>query len=457
MKKISTLLSCAILACGTLAAQNSLLSNPVTKAPFSAGKVDNIEIVANEKDVALVAFNGDTETFYVFDLQDNSAEDASKNEISSISNFSGILEGAAGQTNLVIRDIQVNPISKAMYVLASSGTTTSYIVKVEENGTKASVLDLALLPHSTVNWGGSDKVSVQDMAWGNSSIYITSGSNFSLDGEIAWIAAPFAHESTTTNRATSMFKTNWGGSYYTSAPLEKLDFGTIDDEDRLMGVTLCAPGFSVKTADLTGTDVLEVTEDFNIRFNSPTKVVYQGDGDQHWLFNLHAGKSLMRIGKKYIDGSQVTANKYNNNTVHLREPNGSATLGLSENQIKVYSGSYQMIAKWDNSTLLLLQNNEVSLMKTVDENVGITNSVSPSPISLFPNPTSGEITLDLTEQIDASKLSVIGIDGKEVYTQRVNSQKVQIDLGSLPMGNYLVQVKDADNHTLYSEKLTLTH
>jgi len=457
MKRIYTLLSFTLLVCAPVLAQNSLLTDPITEAPFTTGKIDNIEIISNDKDVALVTFNSSTQTFYTFDLKDNATEDASKNEISTIANFSTVLEGATGQSNLTIRDIQVNPISKAIYVLASSGTSSSYIVRVEENGAKANVLDLAQLPHNAINWGGAGQVNVQDMAWGNSNLYITSGSNFSLDGEIAWIAAPFAHESSTTNRATSMFKTNWGGSYYTSAPLEKLDFGTINNEDRLMGVTLCAPGFSVKTSDLAGNDVLEVTEDFNIRFNAPTKVVYQGDEDQHWLFNLHAGKSLLRIGEKYIDGSQVKANQYNNNTVHLREPNGNATAGLSEDEIKVYPGSYQMIAKWDNTALLVLQNNEVSLLKTIEPNVSVASKPESSLVTLFPNPSSGQVHLDLTKQTNATHLSILSLDGKEVYNQRVSGQKMTIGLEELPKGTYIVQVKDAENNLILTEKVTLTH
>ena len=66
------------------------------------------------------------------------------------------------------------------------------------------------------------------------------------------ISVPFAHNSSTVNRATSMFKSNWGGDYFTNAPLEKFDFATINGSDRLLGVTICAPGFSLETVSLTG-------------------------------------------------------------------------------------------------------------------------------------------------------------------------------------------------------------
>lgn len=224
MKKIYSVLG-FILLVGHLWGQNSLLENPITKSPFTQGKIDEIEIIANEEDVALATFNRGTGHFYVFDLKDNAAEDASKNEVTTIANLSGIISSATGQTGLYVDDIQVNPISKAIYVLVTDGFMNAHVVKIEENGDKAEVLDLATLPHSKITWGGDEKFNVQDMAWGNSGLYITSGSNFSLDGEIAWTSAPFAHESSTTNRATSMFKTNWGGQYYTNAPSKNWTLG----------------------------------------------------------------------------------------------------------------------------------------------------------------------------------------------------------------------------------------
>ena len=454
MKKISTVLG-FILLVGHLWGQNSLMKNSVTKAPFTSGGIDNIEMISNGNDAALVAFNGTTEEFYVIDIQDNSASDASANQVKGITDFESVLTGATGQSEIWIRDIQVNPISKSIYVLANS-TSNTYIIKVLENGTKADVLNLAKLPHCKVTWGGSDKMSVQDMAWGSSTLYITSGSNFALDGEIAWATAPFAHESSTTNRATSMFKTNWGGQYYTNAPLEKLDFGTIDGEDRLMGVTLCAPGFSIKTSDLEGSGVLEVTEDFNIRFSPPTKVVYQTDGEHHSLFNLHSKTTLMRIGKEYIDGSPVANNKYNSNTQHLRTTTGTATPGLSDDQIKIYTEPYQMIAKWSNGKLLVLKNNEVSLMTTFEGGVGIDEDGVEAPMSFFPNPASGFVTFNFPKKTEATRLSLMSIDGKEMLTQSVNGQTLVLDLGSYPVGTYVVQLINDQHQMVYSEKINLT-
>lgn len=455
MKKSHILLSLSLFAIGNLFAQNSLLKNPVTKAPFTTGSIDNIEMISNGKDVALVAFNGGTEAFYIIDVQDNIASDATKNEVSTIADFEGVLSGASGQTEIWMQDIQVNPISKSIYVLANSATA-SYIIKVEENGAKAEVLNLAKLPHCKVSWGGSDKINVQDMTSGNGTLYITSGSNFTLDGEIAWAAAPFTHESSTTNRATSMFKTNWGGKYYTNAPLEKLDFGTIKGEDRLMGVTLCAPGFSIKTSDLEGAGVLEVTEDFNIRFSPPTKVIHQTNGWDHALFNLHSRNTLMRIGKEYIDGSPVAGDKYNANTQHLRTTSGAPTPGLSDDQIKVYTEPFQMIAKWSDRKLLVLKNNELSLMTTFEGEVGIDENGAESPMSFFPNPASGLVTFNFSDQTEATRLSLIGIDGKEVLTQRVSGQTLALDLSIYPVGTYVVQLTNDQHQMIYSEKITLT-
>lgn len=435
-------------------AQNSLLKNPTTGAPFSSGKIDNIEIISNEKDVALVAFNASTKAFYVLDIEDNDPDHASANTVTSITNLGTLVNGATGQTGLVLRDLQVNPISKSLYFLVTKGTTESYVVKIEEDGAKATAIDLSSITYSTVSWGGQAQIAVQDMTWGNGSLYITSGSNFSLDGEIAWMKAPFEHQTSTTNRATSMFKTNWGGTYFTNAPLEKLDFATINGEDRIMGVTLCAPGFSVKTSDLSGSGVLEVTEDFNIRYNTPTKVVHQSDGDKHWLFNLHGGRTLMRIGQKYIDGSQVKNNKHNANTVHLRNQVGNPTSGLTEDEIKIYPGVYQMIADWDSENLLVYTNNELKLMSTSDGNVGVDSKES-GLMSIYPNPATDMLTLNFQEEISQGQLLISSVAGQEVWNEKVSGKSFQTDLSQLPSGTYLVKVLNQATDEIFTDKLTI--
>ena len=120
------------------------------------------------------------------------------------------------------------------------------MVVVKNNGADITSLNLNNVSYVTITFT-TGAFEVQDIAWGNNTLYISSGSNGALDGEVGSLSGPFAHNSSTTNRSTTMYKSNWGGGYFTNAPLEKFDFATIDNKDRLLGITICAPGFSLET------------------------------------------------------------------------------------------------------------------------------------------------------------------------------------------------------------------
>ncbi len=71
--------------------------------------------------------------------------------------------------------------------------------------------------------------------------------------------------------------------------------------------------------------------------------------------------------------------------------------------------------------------------------------------TIFPNPTSGEVTLTLetTDPISAvMTLKVYSLIGQEMMKESINpfvgTKKVQLDLGNLPRGLYMVEISDGD-------------
>lgn len=457
MKKIFTLLPIVAISFFS-SAQNSLLKNPTTGNPFTNGVVGGFEIISNKTDVALVVFDTTAGKFHVIDIEDNDPDDAAKNQVTSIKSVMTLLEGATGQTNIRVVDMQVNPISKSIYVMATN-FTQSFVVKIAGNGNSVSLVDMNSVTHSTLNWGANGRISLQDMTWGDETLYISSGSNWALDGQVAWTKAPFEHNTTLSNRATSMHKTNWGGGYFTNAPLEKFAFATINGENRIMGVTLCAPGFSVKTSDLAGNGVLEVTEDFNINFEQPAKVVHQKNGDDHFLFNLHAGfqgGQLQRVGQKFLDGTPGKNSETNTNTKYLRGFNGQPTPGLTDDEFKIYQGNYDMIGGWDDENLLVLQNDELTLLKTYEGNPVSISSRNELQASVYPNPAVSMITLTFQHEMENGQLFVNTSTGKEVHHETISGKSMQIDLSDLASGTYLLKVLDNDTQEVFTEKLTVT-
>lgn len=450
MKKIYLTTLAMSMVLGAFA-QNSMLSNPTTGQLYSAGSISDIELVTNGTEVVLIAANDLQNEFYAIDIDDADPSDAAANTVTTIPNFQTLMDGAIGAT-FTLKNFEVNPISKAVYVLGNWGAT-SYIVKIEDNGNTVSVLDESSMTFSKFSWPNATYTG-QDMTFGDNTLYITSGANWSLDGEIAWISAPFVHNSTTTNRSTTMYKTNWGGAYYTDAPLEKMDFATINGEDRLLGVTVCAPGFSIETADIPGGGVLSVTEDFNVNFSPPNKCVHQTNGNKHWLFDLHSFSNvLVRVGEEYLDGSVVGNNEHNNNAQLLRTGTGAPTPGLTDDQVKIYTENFDMIAFWDDWNLLVLENDVLKLFQTGTTGAGLGVNNTPS-ISMYPNPTNSMVSVQMEEVPAAAVITIQSVDGKEVYRSSSVKKNHTIDLEDLSSGAYILKVL-SESTAVFTEKLII--
>jgi len=431
--------------------QNSLLSSPTT-GPLPDGVITDIELCGNGVDQVLVAACEDNKEFYIIDIDDNDWGDAAANTITEIPDFSDVLEAAVGITNEKIANIEVNRISKAVYVLVQNLTETeSYVVKIEDNGATISVLDQSNMTYSTISWG-SDPYDHQDMTWGDNTLFITSGS-WSLDGAVAQVSAPFEHGTSTTNRSTSMYKTNWGGAYFTDAPLERIEFANMNGESRLMGVTVCAPGFSIETSELDGGGILEIEELFNIRFSPPEKVVHQNQGGDHYLFDLHSPNTLIRVGEEYIDGSKIGSGEFNNSVQHLRTTGGTITPGLTEDQAKLYSEDFSEIAFWDDYNLLVVESDVLKLFPTGTAYSGLTEG---NEVSVFvsPNPATDFVNFSVDMPNSSAQLTVYDINGKAVFNTTVQTGQNQLNIEGLAQGTYVLKLT-SDDTVLYTDKLII--
>jgi len=444
-------------------AQNSLLQNPTTGALPAGGIINDIEIVSNGTDVVLVAANQTNSEFYAIDIEDNDPNDAIDNNVTEITNFSNLINGATGQTNLTIKNFEVNPITRAIYVLAiDAGQTNSYLIKIEDDGATVNVLDQSQMTYSLIDWNGVNGYGVEDITWGDNTLYITSGS-WTLDGEVATVAAPFAHNSSTTNRATSMFKTNWGGNYFTDAPLERATFASVNGESRLLGVTVCAPGFSLKTSDIAGGGVLQVREQFNVNTMPPVKVVYQNQDGKDYLFDLHHGNpnpTLIRIGEEYLDGSPVTNNKFNNNSEQLRDFNGNPSPGMTDEQVKIYPNSYDQIAYWNDCKLLVLENDAMKLLTTGVSASCVALSVESVPqlinVKVYPNPASDfiQVQFDANTSINNGQMVIYTADGKEALRVNIQGNRIPVDVSKLTKGVYMMNIFESQER-VYQQQLII--
>lgn len=460
MKRILSFLLC-FAGAWHLQAANSMLQNPVT------GSLSNVIFLklcmaGNGKDVVLLAT--DNKAIYAIDIADNDAGEAVKNAVTSVPDFvAAKLTPVAGQT-VVVNDMVVNPVSKAVYITASNGTMSAgYIFKVKNNGAAITMIDLSNITYSKIAWSGA--ANIMDMAWGNGTMYASSGMGLaSLDGELGWMKPPFAHNSTMAKRATTMFKSNWGNKYLTDAPLETLAYGEIGGKKHLMGVTTCAPGFSADVDGLQGSGLLQVTEDFNVNSGMSYKVIFQKHDGGNWLFDLHegmSGRTLYRIGEKYINGSQVAANKYNASAVELRDINMNRTAGLTDADLKQFSGTYQAISFWDDYRLLVLEagNGALKMLQTantapplqVDD---VLTGTLAGKLTIYPNPSTDKVTVNLPAGMQKGRLAIYDATGKLAWQRDVEQPSYTFDSRQVGRGSYIMSVTDTKGHTT-SAKFTV--
>jgi hypothetical protein len=83
------------------------------------------------------------------------------------------------------------------------------------------------------------------------------------------------------------------------------------------------------------------------------------------------------------------------------------------------------------------------LVKLSQSGVGVEESAAGAVVNVFPNPTSGWITLTTNADVqDRSLVRVLSADGKLLFENYFNGSVMQIDMSAYTEGTYLVQVQN---------------
>ncbi|MGB1295998.1 MAG: T9SS type A sorting domain-containing protein [Flavobacteriales bacterium] len=452
---------CFFILCSSLSVygQNALLTNPITGAIPSSVAFDDIEVVTEGNSAILFCTSSQENAFYAIHLDDNNASELGSNIISNVADFENKLNDAAGQSNFDLVTMEVNPISKRVYALIENNAEDeSYVVVIKNDGANISVMNLENVTYSKMKWPVGKNYNHQDMAWGNSKMVVTSG-DWSLASHVAIIESPFEHDFTVEYRRTSMFKTNWGGGYKTNAPLERIEYANIDNVDRLLGVTVCAPGFSLPYSNIPGAGTLTVEEQFNVNLNEPLKVVHQKQDNTHYLFDLHKrfgeNPHLIRIGQQYIDGTPLTDGKFNNDVEFLRTNSETLASGLMDDEVKIYTNNFSEIAYWDDCHLLVVEDNVLKLFETGSsascDPLSVNESNNNPLFELYPNPVLDVlyISLEINEN-DHNKYEIVSTEGK-IINRGKYLKSSGIDVSKLESGSYILRFSQ-NNKTMLTSK-----
>jgi hypothetical protein len=83
-------------------------------------------------------------------------------------------------------------------------------------------------------------------------------------------------------------------------------------------------------------------------------------------------------------------------------------------------------------------NNKATVMEYTAP-VGI-RKLQLSMLTIYPNPTSTEITIETSATIGQCHLSIMNLNGKEFISYKITQPKTQIDVSTLPNGVYFVRL-----------------
>jgi hypothetical protein len=345
---------------------SKLISNPKIGKPFTTGTINDFTLASDGESVIALMVNNKEGKVYAIDLHDKNASSANENAIASpVGDLKNKIATAMGTTGdkITIDNLEVNPISKSIYVMARvNASSDAQIVKITKAGTQIELLNLEDVMYSAMQFSTIGEV-VNDITYGDGALYLSYSHASTLVGKVTMQKAPFT-TSSLGSRSTTVFKTNWGASFFTDAPLESMCYGKVAGKSRLMGVTVCAPGYSFETKDINeGTGLLQVNEYFNLNTGSPIKVMSLKQGNTSYLLELHWDGRIVRIGEKYIDGS---ASSFNANAKYILANGGSKVAnGMTDEDVKIIAaaGTYNMMANYsENSILVMNKSGELSLL-----------------------------------------------------------------------------------------------
>lgn len=121
----------------------------------------------------------------------------------------------------------------------------------------------------------------------------------------------------------------------------------------------------------------------------------------------------------------------------------AATGGTVENSRYSISYSVGQVAVGSDITETLRLNEGVQQPLTV-EDVSINKTDNPTPIAIYPNPTTMSVTLRREGDANSAEVRIYCLDGRLLHTTQWDGTSLSIDLNAFAAGVYMLQV---DNKT----------
>jgi hypothetical protein len=141
----------------------------------------------------------------------------------------------------------------------------------------------------------------------------------------------------------------------------------------------------------------------------------------------------------YVDpGVKVVDNYYSNS--ELQQALETNTSGLNVDRPGLYVVTYQVTDPSGNKSAKVQRYVEVYEFTGIDEETVKNN------ILIYPNPSTGLLTISNSTKLAISQITVTDILGKTMLTQAVQANETKLDLTLLHKGLYLVLIKDINGY-----------
>ena len=85
-------------------------------------------------------------------------------------------------------------------------------------------------------------------------------------------------------------------------------------------------------------------------------------------------------------------------------------------------------------------NSQMATVMKYDSVYWGVSELQASRLSLYPNPATDKITVEISGTAEGSNLSVLNIKGQQLITRQITEPKTQLDISCLPQGVYVVKL-----------------
>ena len=315
-----------------------------------------------------ILFVGDSAgaTIYALDTGDRTPSKAAKLNISALNEkIAGMLGSTPDQ--ILINDLQVNPISKKAYVSVSRGRGPDAIPVILHINGAGKIDELALddINHSSValsNAPGADDKdrrgqplrlqAITDLAYVDGRVFVAGLSNEEFASNLRSI--PFPFEEADQGASVEIYH-GAHGRWETRSPVRTFVPYEIQAESHLLAAYTCTPLVKFPVSDLKpGTKVVGTTIAELGNRNRPLDMVIYKKGGNDYILMSNSSRGVMKMSTENIETFGSITEKIGD------------TAGLPYETIAELQGVQQLDLLDEENALLLIQSDSGSLdLKTI--------------------------------------------------------------------------------------------